>query len=277
MPPASKAAPVVRQLDAVVEQHRAATGRGVEAAHSRLHAANLSGEPRDAAAEGACGPWPDARAQRGARSAAVSTSRRSEPRVAAVSSRRPVAACRRAEPGPNSGRSVAACHAASSSVVPRPSASRTKPRRVRGRPPQRRGQLRGAQGRQVGREGADSAGPGGPRARRVAPWTSAGFRPASGSSRHTSAPTPASARAAAGSSVTTTTLATSGAGQRRDRRVQREGQREVRPVRARTAGRAGSWRGQPLDRHHEAPPPVVGGHAHDPASPARHRVRRPGD
>ncbi len=221
--------PVVGQLDAVVEQHRPRAAARVEAAHGRLHPANLSG-PRPAGpgrgrgARAVHRPTPSSSAA--SRSAAVSTSRRSDgqgvgadlvPAGAGMSGRRP-----RAEHRPEVlGR--AGQQQRGAGALPRPGRSFDRDRCAS------RSATASSAGRSAGRSAArvPTEVPGRCRDASLAPCTSAGFRPASGSSPVTSAPIADSAFAACRSSVTTCTARDDGAGERCERGVQCKGQCEV--------------------------------------------------
>ena len=129
---------VVGQLGAVVEQDRAGPGGRVEAAHRRLHGdrtypAAPSRRPRPRCGAGRCSGRPASSPGTpeapgrcrvevgGGVDVATSDGKRGRVDLVGAASRRAGAA----EPGPNIGREVAAGRA-SSSVVPVPSASRTK-------------------------------------------------------------------------------------------------------------------------------------------------------
>ena len=184
---------------------------------------------------------------------ARSTSRRSVGRSARRSRRRRRAACRAADPAPKDGRRPVAARdqqqrRAGALGVPDEG---TRPcRSARARAAR---ELGGTQGGQVGGQRADAGAgmPAGPTS--AAPWTSAGLRPASGSSPVTSAP-------AAASALRRLRVV----GHDQDGVDQRAGQRGATVSSAKasassrlrspsTAREAGLGLVEPLDRHDQAP------------------------
>ena len=185
---------VVGQLDAVVEQHRARPGDRVEAAHRCLHASDLPTACERCRAAAARSRRTDAQAPALRRGRpAVSTSRRTDGSVVrghldGAAGEVPVR-----RPGPNAGRRSSTGRA-SSSVVPLPSRVADERRAVRPAAAEQR--RRSSSGRRAGRSADDAptAVPGCGRRQRQRRGASAGFRPASGSSPVTTAPSAVSAR-----------------------------------------------------------------------------------
>jgi hypothetical protein len=138
----------------------------------------------------------------------VSTSRRNPAIPGSNSSAAPFSACRKRESGPNAGRNGAPARAVYN-VVPDPCPSGTK---ASGQDEAARRATATSSGRNAGRS-PDSAAipdPGHNRAAQEAPWISASFSPAPGSSGTTVAPAADSSAAASGSSVTTITRLATG-------------------------------------------------------------------
>ena len=128
-----------------------------------------------------------------------------------------------------------------------------RPGRVRAGPAKSDGELVGPQGGQVGGDGADRRCRGARPTTSAAPWASAGFRPASGSSPVTSAPSADSRSAASGSSVTTSTADTIGQARAASTVSRAKASARSPAVRRKWPVEPGLGMVEPLDRHDQAP------------------------
>ena len=260
MPAGVERVRVVGQLDPVVEQHGARPGgrrRSERTVPARAEPIRATAADARRAARVVCGPTPSSRAA--SRSAAVSTSRRTDGDVVPGQVDEPARAgvARTPSPGPNSGGTSAGRRgpAAASSRCP-PRRGRT-PHRAPAAPAQRHRELGRPQRRQVGRERARPTCPGARRAATSAPWTSAGLRPAVRL---------VGDRPGTGRGQRSARLRVVGDDQHGARRRRRRARPSSCPARRPGRGHAGAssygvaepglGHGQPLDGHHEAPAPA---------------------